>query len=83
VEALRLFKEQGIPLPVYSDSQVAIGWVEKGKCGTTLARTKNNTQLFRLIEEAETWLLENEYENELLKWKTDQWGQIPADYGRK
>ncbi|MBZ0315259.1 MAG: ribonuclease H family protein [Anaerolineae bacterium] len=83
VEALMLFKKQVITAPLYSDSNTAIGWVKGGKCRTTLERTKNNAELFRLIDEAETWLHENEYTTSILKWETDKRGQIPADYGRK
>ena len=39
VHALAFLKNQEQPqLPIYSDSQIAIGWVKKGKCKTTLAR---------------------------------------------
>ena len=83
VEALRLFKDQGITAPLYSDSRIAMGWVEKEECRTTLAKTANNEELFRLIDEAKMWLSENEYTTSILKWKTDEWGEIPADFGRK
>ena len=26
---------------------------------------------------------ENEYDNPILKWETEAWGEVPADYGRK
>ena len=40
-------------------------------------------KLFQLIERAEKWLHENQYTTPLLKWETDSWGEIPADFGRK
>lgn len=83
VEALILFKEKEITAPLYSDSIIAIGWVEIAECRTTLPKTAKNKELFRLIAEAETWLSENEYTTSILKWKTDEWGEIPADFGRK
>jgi ribonuclease HI len=39
--------------------------------------------LFDLIERAETWLRNNDYTNDILKWETEAWGEIPADFGRK
>ena len=31
----------------------------------------------------EKWLKENKYTTPILKWKTREWGEIPADFGRK
>jgi ribonuclease HI len=42
-----------------------------------------NPELFNLIAGAETWLLNNDYQNEIFKWETEAWGEIPADFGRK
>lgn len=37
-----------------------------------------------MIERAERWLQTNSYsEMPLRKWETAQWGEIPADFGRK
>jgi ribonuclease HI len=83
VHALALFKKQGITVPIYSDSRNAIDWVSQKKCKTKLVREERNSKLFDLIERAETWLLNNEYTNEILKWETASWGEIPADFGRK
>ena len=83
VHALALCKKKGIDLPIYSDSVDAIGWVKDKKCKTRLARDERNAELFNLIERAETWLSNNEYTNNILKWETEAWGEIPADYGRK
>ncbi len=83
VHALALFKKKGISLPIYSDSMDGIGWVKDKKCKTRLAREARNADVFDLIERAETWLRDNEYANDILKWETEAWGEIPADYGRK
>lgn len=83
VDALVLFKREGITLPIYSDSQIAMGWVAAKNCRTTLEMTKNNSPLFRSIEQAEHWLHANDYANQIIKWKTEVWGEIPADFGRK
>ena len=39
--------------------------------------------LFYMIERAERWLAANTWENEIIKWNTEAWGEIPADFGRK
>lgn len=78
-----LFKRKKITAPIYSDSEIAIGWVESCKCRTKLEQAENNAELFQLIERAEKWLLENDYENRVLKWWTEVWGEIPADFGRE
>lgn len=83
VHALALCKKKGISKPVYSDSVTAISWIKKKKAKTKLLPGEKNAVLFELIARAEKWLLENTWENKLLKWNTAQWGEIPADFGRK
>lgn len=39
--------------------------------------------VFDIIDRAIDWLHNNNWENQLLKWKTSAWGEIPADFGRK
>jgi ribonuclease HI len=36
-----------------------------------------------MISRAESWLEKNSYKNPILKWETESWGEIPADFGRK
>ncbi|NMB48947.1 MAG: ribonuclease H [Bacteroidales bacterium] len=83
VHALALLKQQNNAIPVYSDSINAIKWVKKKKCNTKLKPTNENAYLFELISRAEKWLTENDYPNPIIKWETDKWGEIPADFGRK
>lgn len=83
VQALRLCAERGLRHPIYSDSITALAWLRDKRCKTNLAHTGRNTILFTMIAEAETWLKENAYPNKVLKWRTESWGEIPADYGRK
>lgn len=84
VHALALLKQQGRPnVPIYSDSKTAQGWVKKGKCNTKLDPTDRNGKIFELIERAEKWLALNKITNPILKWETEDWGEIPADFGRK
>jgi ribonuclease HI len=83
VHTLAIFKKRGWAYPIYSDSKTAILWVKKKKCKTRLRRDDQNDPIFDLIARAEDWLVKNEYENQVLKWETEAWGEIPADYGRK
>lgn len=84
VHALAFLKGQDKgDLPIYSDSKIAMGWVRKGKCKTTLARDTRTEELFVYVDRAEAWLAANEVTNPIYKWKTDVWGEIPADFGRK
>lgn len=83
VHGLALLKQKQLDLPLYSDSRNAILWVKKKKCKTTLPRNAKTEALFQLIERAERWLSTNTYSTPILKWETDRWGEIPADFGRK
>ena len=78
-----MLKQKGSSLPIYSDSRNAIGWVKKKKCKTLLERVPENEPIFDLIERAEKWLKTNTYTTPILKWETSEWGEIPADFGRK
>jgi ribonuclease HI len=84
VHALALLKREGKPtMPIYSDSKTAIAWVRNKKLKTTLEKTPRNEKIFELIDRALTWLNNNTYQNPILKWETEDWGEIPADFGRK
>lgn len=83
VHGLALLKQKGIEIPIYSDSRNALLWVKQKKCKTKLPRDNKSEELFGYIERAEKWLAQNNYSTTLLKWETDEWGEIPADFGRK
>ncbi len=83
VHALALLKQKGLQMPVYSDSVNAISWVRQKKCKTKLPRDGRTESLFQLIDRAEKWLNENSCTVPIRKWDTKQWGEIPADFGRK
>ena len=83
VHGLALLKQKNLDLPIYSDSYNALLWVKGKKCKTKLPRDEKSEQLFGYIDRAEKWLKENSYSTTLIKWETDRWGEIPADFGRK
>jgi len=83
VHALALFYKNNPNLTIYSDSHTALLWVKNKKTRTRLEPTEVNRPIFALIQRAEKWLQENTYTNPVLKWDTEKWGEIPADFGRK
>lgn len=84
VHALALFKQKNIDLPIYTDSKIAMSWVQKKVCKTTLEQNEKTKYLFEDIAKAITWLENNDYSHiQLVKWDTKNWGEIPADFGRK
>lgn len=84
VHGLAILKQKGLDsMPIYSDSVNAQLWVRKHQCKTTLVRNDKTEKLHQMIERAEGWLKSNTYRNPIIKWQTDKWGEIPADFGRK
>ena len=83
VHALALLDKQGTKMPIYSDSATAISWVRRKQCRTQLARTPRTEKLYEMIARAEAWLKAHRVTNPILKWETSEWGEIPADFGRK
>ena len=83
VPALALLKKQGLSMPIYSDSRNAIGWIKQKKCKTKLERNARTEEVFQMIDRAESWLKNNSYNTQVLKWNTSEWGEVPADFDRK
>lgn len=70
-------------IAIYSDSRTAQAWVRNRKAKTTITPTPQNAQIRQLIARAEAWLASHTPRNRVIKWDTDNWGEIPADFGRK
>ena len=70
---------------IYSDSRIAMNRVNQWKCKTQLKNEENSdfSKLLDAIKRAEEWLKENEIKHKILKWNTEDWWEIPADFGRK
>lgn len=84
VHALAWLKQKGKnSTAVYSDSVTGLSWVKNRRVKTNLVRSRRNEELFLLVDRALNWLEKNAYENKLLKWDTEAWGENPADFGRK
>ena len=83
VHALALMERKGAKMPIYSDSVSAQAWVRIKKAKTTLARTAETAAALDLVARAEMWLRTHAFRVPILKWNTEEWGEIPADFGRK
>lgn len=83
VHALAMFHREGKDTPIYTDSRTAMGWVKLKVCKTKLIRNAKTENLHQIIARAEQWLKTHTYKNPILKWETEAWGEIPADFGRK
>jgi ribonuclease HI len=84
VRAAEMLAQEGkTDIPIYSDSVNAIGWVRAKTCRTQLARTSRNGPIFALIDDAVEWLKSHRIGNAIRKWETEEWGENPADFGRK
>ena len=78
-----LEREKKSDFVVYSDSKIAMSWVLQWKCKTNFIPNDQNEELFILIKRAEAWLENHPGERKLLKRKTSERWENPADFGRK
>ena len=83
VHGLSYLKKHRLNQIIYSDSVNAISWVRQKVCKSKLVEDASTAELWNYIHRAENWLRTNSYTTEIRKWDTDNWGEIPADFGRK
>lgn len=83
VHGLSYLKKHRLNQILYSDSANAISWVRQKQCKSKLPEDSRTTELWNYVHRAEQWLRDNDYTTEIRKWDTEQWGEIPADFGRK
>lgn len=84
VHALALIERDNLPYRVvYSDSLSARAWVRNKKAKTTLPLDTRTREALVLVRRGEIWLLQHTRHTEVMMWDTRQWGEIPADFGRK
>ena len=83
VHCLAWQQKNKLNYPIYSDSVNGQKWVSQGLCRTKLVKNEKNKYLFEVIARAEKWLHDNTFRVPIHKWRTEIWGEIPADFGRK
>lgn len=83
VHCLAWQQKRKLNYPIYSDSVNGQKWVREGVCKTKLVENEKNKYLFEVIRRAEKWLHDNTFRVPIYKWRTEIWGEIPADFGRK
>ena len=83
VHGLALLKQKNLNIPVYTDSITALAWVRQKKHKSIVLPTEANEVIFDLLVRAEFWLQNNSFQTPIIKWNTEKWGEIPADFGRK
>lgn len=68
---------------IYSDSKTALSWVRNRQVKTQLKQTDRNAKLFELLGRGLVWIRSHSWPVKIMKWQTELWGEIPADFGRK
>lgn len=83
VHAMSLMTRNGEYHTIYSDSVTAQSWVKRRQVKTQLKPTERNAKVFELLARASVWVKNHNFPGKILKWQTERWGEIPADFGRK
>lgn len=83
VHAMALMEKMGETHPIYSDSVSGMAWVRRRKINTQLKATPRNARVFELMARAQVWINGHRSLPRVMKWQTELWGEIPADFGRK
>lgn len=83
VHAMALMTKQGSFHNIYSDSVSGMAWARNRLVKTRLTPTDRNKKVFELMARATVWLRSHNFPAKVLKWDTERWGEIPADFGRK
>lgn len=82
--AAMLAKAGDFHTPIYTDSRNTFSWLRRGRSKTSLESTPATAPALALLARADAWLAANgPIRNPILKWNTEEWGEIPADFGRK
>lgn len=82
VHGLAEIERRGLDIPIYSDSATALSWVRRKVCNTKWEKYPEIAECRSLVERATQWINTHSFTMPL-KWNTQDWGEIPADYGRK
>jgi ribonuclease HI len=72
--------------PIFSDSVTALAWYRDNNCKTTvLEKGSHDQEMLDKIDKSIVFLKKHKkkFTNDIHKWHTGIWGEIPADFGRK
>lgn len=83
VHGLAYLKKLGSNKTIYTDSRTALSWLKNRKIASTLVRSPATAKIWEMADRALQWVNTNTYENKVVKWNTEEWGEIRADFGRK
>ena len=83
VHGLAYLKQLGSTKTIYTDSRTALSWLKNRKIASTLVRSPSTAKIWEMADRALQWVNTNTYENKVVKWNTEEWGEIRADFGRK
>ncbi len=83
VHGLAYLKQLGSTKTIYTDSRTALSWLRNRKIASTLVRSPGTAKIWEMADRALQWVNTNTYENKVVKWNTEEWGEIRADFGRK
>lgn len=83
VHAMALMTKKGEYHNIYSDSKTALSWYNKKRVNTKLTPTIKNKRVFELLARGQVWVNTHQFPMKIMKWQTETWGEIPADFGRK
>ena len=84
IHAAALLAQRGdTSTPIYTDSVTALSWLRRRHSNTKLTPNAANARVMELLERADRWIATHTIPNPILKWPTERWGEIPADFGRK
>ena len=84
IHAAALLAQRGdTTTPIYTDSKTALSWVRQRHSKTKLIPDATNARIFSILQRANAWIATHTIPNPILKWETELWGEIPADFGRK
>jgi len=82
--AMRFLHRRGINCPIYSDSRVAIDWLNNRRVRSSAASSGAlSSSVYLRLTRHLLWLTRNSPSLPVVKWDTKSWDEIPADYGRK
>lgn len=84
VHALAMLKQKNDnQTAIFTDSVTALSWLRNKRAKTNLKFDSSNDAIQDLLKRAQFWLSQNTFHNPVKKWDTENWGEIPADFGRK